>query len=130
MKKNTLLIVVSLLVMICLLIYSQVNAAEWNTEEGFTYLMDEEYQVKIAIIRCVDRYSNKELAKQCSINQANAYVDVVSSMAFLFKGGQDGFDVEKPLSCLAGAMDKYWDPEYDSANWVAVQNYTSQCMDQ
>lgn len=128
--KKLLLIAVPLVILILLLISSQVNSADWNSEEGLTFLMDEEYQVKLAIIRCVDRYPNEQLAKQCSINQANAYVDVVSTIVFLFKGNQDGFDVEKPLSCLAGAIDKYWDPEYNSANWVAVQNYTSQCMDQ
>jgi hypothetical protein len=127
--KKLLFIAGSLFLLISFLISPGI-AAEWNSDEGMQYLMDEEYQVKIAIIRCMDRYENENMVRQCAHNQAEAYYDVVSSMIFLFKGDQDGFDVKKPLSCLVGGLDRFWDSEYDSANWISIQTYTSRCMDQ
>ena len=118
------------LTVVFLLISSQLYAADWSSEEGFEYLMDEEYQVKLAILRCMDRYENEDMARQCSHNQAEAYVDVVSSMEYLFKAQKDGFDVETPLNCLARGLNKFWNSEYNSANWISIRTYTSKCMDQ
>lgn len=109
---------------------SNLNAAEWSSKEGLTYILNKEYQIEAIVNICIDRYKDENMALQCAQNHTMAYADVVTSMLYTMEVDKDGFDVSKPVNCIESAMNAYWIEKYNIANWILVQKYINQCMEQ
>jgi len=124
--KKIVLVLITILVMT----FGHSFAAEWHTKEATSALLDKDYQLNIIMLYCSEKYETETMFKQCVMNQAEAYMDVYHSIEFLHGANQDGFDVSKPMECLAYSLSVNWEPEFDCANWISVQRHVQICMDE